>query len=393
TSNGCIAVWDPRPSSASTLSSGTSKPILSIHVTRESGSKNTVLYDLQFIQASHGDHLLVVSGDPGTLIYKWSHFEAVIAAAMDGDEACMSAKKPTCQDPQSKDLFQVISPITTFRPHPSPSFGESVETNSTSYNKSDGILFGAAGDAFGCYQWDLTTEQLLGTFGGASRFDGCGHRDYLHVVKAIPENEGVGSRYVITGGEDGNMGFWDGRDRKLVEMMNIQTIMDKKKDLVISNTTSNNRSFMSNSSTTWNNGSNLWVSSMDMCGDWLAVCGGAESTNNSITSRSGPNSSGFATLWHLPTRTFTSGCVTRESLNTVVYNSSLDCFVSGGNEARISFWESTTMARSGRSWSSPPATYTMSVDPESNTMVVGGSGCTLDCFTDRVKVSQLQFIS
>eukprot|EP00579_Thalassiosira_antarctica_P017437 CAMPEP_0201948712 /NCGR_PEP_ID=MMETSP0903-20130614/55605_1 /ASSEMBLY_ACC=CAM_ASM_000552 /TAXON_ID=420261 /ORGANISM="Thalassiosira antarctica, Strain CCMP982" /LENGTH=450 /DNA_ID=CAMNT_0048491905 /DNA_START=80 /DNA_END=1428 /DNA_ORIENTATION=+ len=369
TSNGCIAVWDvqqpsssstsssshedvnhleksgplphwdvQQPSSSSTSSSshedvnhleksGPLPPILSVHVGGTTGSKNQVLYDLQFIQTSSGDHLLVASGDPGIIIYKWCDFEAAIDVARDDDDGG-NDKKPKCQDPQRNKhltIVESIHPITTFRPHPSPatSFGESVEINSTSYSTADGILFGAAGDAFGCYQWDLDSEKLLGTFGGASRLDGGrGHRDYLHVVKTIPENEGVGSsRYVITGGEDGNMGFWDGKERKLIEMMNVQSTMDKNKDSVTSNnhTTPTNRSFMSNSSTTWNNGSNLWVSSMETNGNWLAVCGGAENSNNTITSRSsGPSSSGFMTLWHLPTRTFTSGCVTRESLNTVV---------------------------------------------------------------------------
>jgi len=395
-------VWDPQSAPSATSSHDVDlgkprslEPIISVYVGGGTGKNNCVLYDLKFIQISGGDHLLVASGDPGIVIYKWTHFEAAIAIAIDDGEACLSPKKAKCQDPSSIQQPDVIKPITSFQPHPSPatSFGESVEINCTSYNESDGILFGASGDVFGCYQWDLSTERLLGTFAGASRFDGGGHRDYLHVVKAIPEN-GMSSRYVITGGEDGNMGFWDGKNRKLIEMINIQTSMDKNKDLVTCNTTSNNRSFMSSSSTPWNNGSNLWVSSVDTRGNWLAVCGGAENTNNiSLTSRSSPSTSGFATLWHLPSRTFTSGCVTRESLNTVVYSDSLNCFVSGGNEGRISFWDSTTMVHSGRSWSSPPATYTVSADPESNTMVVGGSGGILDCFADRVKVSQLQLSS
>lgn len=130
---------------------------------------------------------------------------------------------------------------------------------------------------------------------------------------------------------------------------------------------------------------------MDTKDNWLAVCGGAESGNNNITGRSAPNSAGFVSLWHLPTRTFTSGCVTRESVNAVTYNDSLDCFVTGGNEGRVSFWSSSTMAREGRSWSTLAATYSMAVHPDTGMMVVGGSGNVLDCFVDRVKVSQLQF--
>lgn len=344
---------------------------------------NTVLYDLQFIQICNGDHLLVASGDPGILIYKWSHFEDAISSIL--------SSKPQCQYPSSAISIPKVTPITTFHPHPSPSahYGESVEINCTSYNKSDNVLYGAAGDMFGCYQWDMPTEKLLGTFGGSCRFDrGIGHTDYLHVVKSIADNASLpGSQCVITGGEDGNMGWWDGKSRKLIEMVNMQKVIDKNRDIFSPNPAPNSRSY-------WNIGTNsLWVSSMNTNSNWLAVCGGSECSNNSITSRAptGSTSSGFVALWHLPTRTCTSGCITRENLNSVVYNQSLDCFVTGGNEGRISFWEPTTMVRSSRSWSTPPATY--SISAESNMMVVGGASGKLDLFVDRIRVLELQFRS
>lgn len=55
-------------------------------------------------------------------------------------------------------------------------------------------MYAASGDGFGCYQWDLETEQLLGTFGRGKGH----HSDYLHVVKVVDGG-------VITGGEDGKM--------------------------------------------------------------------------------------------------------------------------------------------------------------------------------------------
>ena len=346
------------------------------------------MHDLQFIETNNGEHILVVSGDVGIVLYKWSQFEESISAAMDENDGTSipKPKKVKCQDPVLSTRYNNITPITTFKPHTSTTFGSCVEINSTSYDKSNGILYGAAGDVFGCYQYDIATEKLLGTFGGASGGrSSVSHTDYLHVVKTIPESNGMGSRYVMTGGEDGNLGFWDGKERKLIEMMNIPSAMNKNKHLVTSDTTY--RGF--SSSTSWNNNApnsnNMWVSSMDTNGNWLAVCGGSE--NNS--SRSGTNSSGFMTLWHLPTRTFTSGRATRESINTVVYNHSLDSFVTGGNEGRVSFWESTSVERSSRSWSTAPATYSLSVDPDSSSMIVGGTGGILDCFVDRVKTSQL----
>ncbi|KAL7467062.1 hypothetical protein ACHAXS_007340, partial [Conticribra weissflogii] len=298
-----------------------------------------------------------------------------------------------------------ISPVTKFRPHPSPglSFGEAIEINSTSYSRKDDVLYGAAGDAFGCYQWDLETEKLLGTFGGMSGFNRgivrAGHTDYLHSVRVGEESAGAGSNCVITGGEDGNLvsgrsislytGFWDGKARRLIEMINIQSTLEKYKGLVTNEAQGKN--FMSNSWSSLNNGMSSWVSSMSDNGNWLAVCGGTESGNSSMTGRGLPNSAGFMTLWHLPTRTFTSGCVARETLNAVMYNPTMDLFVTGGNEGRISFWSSISLVRERRSWSSPAVAYSLSHDSDSGIMVVAGLGDLLDCYVHHTKTSHFHF--
>jgi WD40 repeat protein len=184
-------------------------------------------------------------------------------------------------------------------------------------------------------------------------------------------------------------GFWDGKERKLIQLYDIQSSMDKNKQLVTGQTS--NRGFMNNSAV-WNSGSNLWISSIEANGDWLAVAGGAEHGHNGITARSSsvPATSGFMTMWHLPTRSFTSGCVTRESVNAIVYNPSMDLFATGANEGRISYWESTSSKCVGRACCSSSATYAMSLSKETGMMVAGGSGGMLDCFVDRVRVSQLR---
>lgn len=116
----------------------------------------------------------MVSGDPGVFVYKWSDFQSAI------------------QQQQSLTQTVDIRPAVTFHPHSSPC--ETIEINSTSYDVDSNILYAASGDGFGCYQWDLETEQLLGTFGRGKT----GHADYLHVVKVVG---GV----VMTGGEDGKL--------------------------------------------------------------------------------------------------------------------------------------------------------------------------------------------
>ncbi|KAL7522458.1 hypothetical protein ACHAWX_007147 [Stephanocyclus meneghinianus] len=366
------------------------EPILCVLVDPPPSTRNTrhipnsrVLYDVQFLPNTYSSHsLLVVSGDPGVVIYKWSDFERAIRQIEDTSHNSEEDR------PRSPPIVD-IRPLTRFLPHPSPA--ETIEINSTAYDGFQNLLYGAAGDGFGCYQWDLESETLLGTFGGygVGRIEANrGHGDYLHVVKTVAEGSSGG---VMTGAEDGTMGFWNGKERKLIQMVKIQSTMDKNKRFVTGQ--SSNRTFMSNTSTIWNNGSNLWISSMDTNGNWLAVSGGAENVNNGIAGRSSavPSTSGFMTIWHLPTRSFTSGCVTRESINTVACNPSLDLFVTGGNEGRISYWEATKTTRVGRSWCTPSATYDISVLPESGIMVAGGSGGLLDCFVDQIKVSQLRF--
>ncbi|KAK1747564.1 putative THO complex subunit 6 [Skeletonema marinoi] len=345
TSNGLICVWDSTGAST--------EPIIRVEAT----AADKVLYDVQFIESS-GDTLLVVSGDPGILLYKWSAFLNAMDNLIDGNV--------------------VLEPIAKFKPHPSPSdaFGEPVEINCTSYSAVDNMLYGGAGDAFGCYQWDLRSEKLVGTFGGAGNNRCSG--DYLHDVLSIPNN----NHLVLTAGEDGAITFWDGKERKLIETMNVQNTMNTNKQYVSWQV--QNKGF--GSTQQWSSGSNLWVSSMDNKGDWLAAVGGSESGNN-MSLRSGPNTAGFMATWHLPTRTFNSGSVTRESYNAITYNQNLDSFVSGGNNGRLTFWDSATGECTGRSGCTPSMIYTLSCNTVPSMIVAGGTGGSLDCFIDRVKAS------
>lgn len=341
--------------------------------------ENHSFYDIQFIPDKE---LLIVYGDPGILLYKWSDIQRAL------------------QSSQSD-----IQPIATFHPHPSPC-REAIEINSTSYDAQNNVLYAASGDGFGCYQWDLETERLLGTFGRSNRGE---HVDYLHTVRVVGE-------HVITGGEDGKMvrrkvalcikkhiasslirllslylqGFWSGKERKLIQIYDIRNTMDENTQLVAGQ--KSNRGFLNNSSV-WNNGSNLWISSIELNSNWLAVAGGAEQgQHNGITARSSSTHSisGFMTMWHLPTRSFSSGCLTRESIHSMVYNPSLDLFVTGGNEGRISYWECTSAKRVGRAWCSSSATYALTVLPENGRMFAGGSGGVVDCFVDRVRIAELR---
>ena len=339
TSNGLICVWDSK--------CGSSDPIIRV----AASTADKVLYDVQFIDCKR-ENLLVVSGDPGTLIYKWSAF----LSAIDSQEQFTNG-----------NVF--LEPITNFIPHPSPS--GPVEFNCASYSAVDGMLYAGAGDAFGCYKFDLGTEKLVGTFGRGS------HSDYLHDVMSLPNH----NKLVLTAGEDGAIAFWDSNEMQLIEKINIQDTLNKNKHSV---TRQQNNGF--GSTQQLGNVSKSWVSSMDRKGDWLVAVGGSESGN---ILRSGPSSSGFMSIFHLPTRTFNAGCITRESYNAVTYNHHLDSFVSGGNDGQIAFWDSSTGMCTGRAGCSSSLIYALSCNTAQSTMLAGGTGGALNCFIDRIKTSNL----
>ena len=354
------------------------------------------LYDLQFMR-NGGESQLVASGNQGVLVYRWSEVVDWIESERDGgpagDGAAPSGRK-RCQDPPARRP----EPAATFQPSPHR------PTNFNSATSSgDGTLYAAAGDGSCCYRFDLASETLLGTFGGRDDGGGGGGRgpaNFLHVVKALPEDAAGVSNCILTGGEGGNVGFWDGKERRLVEMVHVQSAMNEKRGLVTSDLPlpTSSRSFLSSAvpASMWGSATRSWVSSADANGNWLAVCGGGESAPggsggglglSSSSRASGPGRCGFASLFHLPTRTFASGRVTRECVSSVVYSEGLGNFVTGGNEARLSFWGGTSFSsRVGRSWTSLPATYALTADGPSG-LVVGGIGNVIDGLAGKSRVS------
>ena len=112
-------------------------------------------------------------------------------------------------------LIIEMKPHATLKPYPNPynantqnnKSNSSVEMNSTSYDKINNYLYGAAGDVFGCYQYDLGTSQLIRTLNHChsanvsadSNNSSNNQLDYLHVVKVVDTGK------VATAGESGAM--------------------------------------------------------------------------------------------------------------------------------------------------------------------------------------------
>ena len=100
--------------------------------------------------------MLFACGDEGVLVFDWD---------------CLLTKDST------------TSPSVQFQTHPSPLESSAIEVNEIQI--LDGrYLFGAAGDSFGVYKWDLETEKLLANY---SPSPGSG---YFHSIQLVPAATG-----------------------------------------------------------------------------------------------------------------------------------------------------------------------------------------------------------
>jgi len=400
-------------------------PILHIQVVDERGVPSSgSLYRLVFFGGEGGvgasSLMLAACGDGGVFLYRWPDLLTELDKASDGSATTI---RPT--------------PASVLRPHPSP-FGQA-EINCVDYDPTSNVLYGASGDSFGgpC-AWDIETGTLLGNLGStlatsnsggvgvvkgrrrnaskfSSRRSGKGHCDYLHSVKVFqPSIGGVGARTVLTGGEDGKLGVWDGKERRLVELVDIRSSLGACPP----NSVSYDGGGAAPSKMLGNGGiGGLWVSSVDVSpsSSWVAVGGGIKSVGgvSSLSSsssgkrygtsgKSGVSSSssvgGYVSLFSLPSRTPTSAYLTRETVNDIAYHTGLadGSLLTVGNESVLSRWNGADLSggRVGRTWMGCTAGFGLAVDPfleaegnsgnlsmETARVAIAGAGGSIDIFS------------
>jgi len=363
---------------------------------------NGILYDVKFVSKndtstnlSSSSSLLITCGENGVFIFHWNDIRTAMTKAMS-----VSMSRYIKND--SSNVQNVISPISVLHPHPTIS-PTPIEINRISYDHTSGYLYGAAGDMFGGYIWDLKTSTLLGTLGG--RKDGGGgvkqqirHTDYLHTIKAISSYNSPSSHLVMTGGEDGKVGLWDGKEHKLIDMINCKEGFMKLNETnagtlsYSDNGSSSSSSSSSSSLFSTSNNSSSWVSSIDVdpSAQWAVIGGGIEyhgsssSSSNKSKQISKHHDNGFISLMNLPTRTLSTFSTTRESINDVAFHPTQDRIVSVGNNNIVSFWNQLDVSggRVGRSWSTSPSSYSIAIDPKSDMMAISGIGSYVDCFSN-----------
>jgi len=250
------------------------------------------------------------------------------------------------------------------------------------------------------------------------------HTDYLHTIQVLG-GAGATNHGLVTGGEDGRVGFFDGKTRSLIDMLDCKEIMLARP----SSTSSDSSSTIACGSNevrdpVWTHGTSLHVSSL-LCPinggeNWLVAGGGAETPNptTSSTHTSRPNNhqaivtrggmsgeaspyspssvplsgtqqpqhdTGFVAQIHLPTRTLSSARATRESINDLAFHpGDGGKIVSVGNDGVVSYWNASNVShgRVRRADLSTPCAYAVSVNEANMLMAVGGVGNCIDCFSE-----------
>jgi WD40 repeat protein len=295
----------------------TSSPVLKLKVL--STSDGGVLYACKMVKRSDDVWWLVVSGDDGILILDWN-----------GDILPKINKNVHLSPTFQKQ----------FRPFPSP-FEPSIEVNDFVIHGN--YLYGAAGDAFGCYKWDLATDKLVTTYKSTA---GGG---YLHTLDLV-----ANSNLLLLGGEDGSLGIWDISQDKIVDTidMNPSSSLQTKK----------------------RRASTRWISSCKARDEnWWFVAGG----------RSSHNKGGFLSTLHGPTRSVVSTVNTIETPQQLaLYGNTL---LSVANESFVSHWKNALSLEDAppqRVWSHQASAYAVAVSGSGQLIATGGIGEIVDIFEE-----------
>jgi hypothetical protein len=332
TSEGDICIWRPPPSSLDSAHDDLDSPEDRNAVLHEAYRKpvlrrrvsNGVLYAIQVVRHSDDRILLVTAGEEGVLIFDW--------------------RKDIIDQLKDKSNT-ILSPLANFRSWPS-AVEDRIEIND--FQLCGNHLFGAAGDAFGCYKWDLETQKLLTTY----RSPGHG---YMHSVEVVPNTSGGPSNLLLTGGEDGILGIWDHDKDKLVDKIDMVNVTDSSSAKSQSRKKQTSR----------------WISSiLPRDENWWTVAGG---------STGGGQDKGFLASFHAPTRSMISSVETHETPQKLAFCN--NAIVSVANESVVSHWNPLSLERTHRVWCRPPSAYAAAVAPDGK-LAVAGVGTTVDLFED-----------
>jgi hypothetical protein len=254
-----------------------------------------------------------------------------------------------------------IPRLAHYRPYPSPcSLSGPSSVQQVALCQS--TLWAATRDAYGCYKWDLETQQLVRHI----------EAPYSSTVAYLPGSHPV----VLTGSSrNGILRIWDPQHDQLVDAIPI----------VANGSTGSSKSSESltkkpriprkaNTGVTDASTTRTTATSIASCGpamrdseEWWCVAGG-----NNI------GSGGYLSTWHAPTRTCLAHVSTDDCPWRVV--PTITSLVSVGNTARVRQWSSLSLHETTPPMAcSAKAGHAIAVAPDGR-MAVGGVGRTIDIY-------------
>lgn len=224
------------------------------------------------------------------------------------------------------------------------------EINDVAVASTSGHLFLAGGDSQ-AHEWDLGTQQFVRQYEG--------HKDYLHTLRYLTH-----SQELVTGSEDGAIGLWDVRQAGNVEFLHPQKPATSSPS---SSTTSGTNSSKKDQA--------LWVGCVanDASEMWLA-CGGGKKRSPGQA-----QSTGFMSMWHLPSRVPVHYTDTTSDIHDVVFHHME--LLSVGNEASLKKWNRSSGALLASAHSTIPSSHFCVVDEATDIIAVGGNAPLIDIYT------------
>lgn len=313
---------------------------------------NGALFKLEYhagtLNSSSSQPLLLVAGEEGVLVYDWNQlYTNNRTAAAQIRSALLAHFRPYPLPPppvrpgngrHPRHPDQHKEPHNKAVCYPPVLDATMVVSLENEHGKQPPIhIYASVKDDFGCYQWNMETQQLIRTFRIASV-------GYVSCLQSIPS-----SQMLLTGDDNGMLSIWDGQQGKLVEQININTAAARSgKSNQRSKSTSNGGGSTKSSSASASTRSILCLTSVH--DTWWTVGGQIQN--------GGGSSGGFLTTLHAPTRSIVASVETRETIQRLAASSSssssssLDSaaqIVSVGNESVVSFWHPATLLNDNKS--------------------------------------------
>jgi len=390
------------------------EPVLRIRVC------DGVLYDIKFIESgSTKQQLLVTCGDNGIFLFQWSVILQRIPIA-ELNRSVNHRHNRRRKNYPADEVWDNLKPIRILHPHPTST--SPTEINRIAYDQSSNRLFGAAGDLYGGYAWDLDTGKFIGTLRGGGKLSrrtrthhprvcggdvgGGGHSNYLHAIATVPTSDTSSStRLLLTGGEDGKVGIWDSTKLEIRHMIDCKAeLLRIAKNGGATSTAGNDTDADTIGTTASNNHlreqDSCWISSIDVdpLGHWAVIGGGIDRHPTTNNNHNTTIHQGFVASLHIPTHTINTTITTREIIQDVSYHPTEGKILTVGNEGVISYWNGCDLGkgRVGRAWLTLPSAYCTTVCDDGGAgdgrhVAIGGVGRTVDCISGMATRVSLTF--